>query len=97
MKFKGVIFDLDGVICSTDEYHYMAWKALAEKLGITTFTREDNKRQRGVSRMESLEVVLEKCDKKIHRRGKTCPRRRKERNLQKNACKYVACRPLGRG
>lgn len=63
MKFKGVIFDLDGVICSTDEYHYMAWKALAEKLGITTFTREDNKRQRGVSRMESLEVVLEKCDK----------------------------------
>ena len=58
MKFKGVIFDLDGVICSTDEYHYMAWKELAEKLGITTFTREDNKRQRGVSRMESLEVVL---------------------------------------
>lgn len=64
MKYKGVIFDLDGVICSTDEYHYQAWKALAERLGIV-FTREDNARQRGVSRMESLEVVLEKSDKKF--------------------------------
>ncbi len=62
---EGIIFDLDGVICSTDEYHYMAWKALAEQIGIANFTREDNKRQRGVSRMESLEVVLEKSDKKF--------------------------------
>ncbi len=60
MKYKAVIFDLDGVICSTDEYHYLAWKALAEMLGIDGFTREDNKLQRGVSRMESLEVVLRK-------------------------------------
>ncbi len=60
---KGVIFDLDGVIVSTDEMHYQAWKRLAEELGITTFSREDNKRQRGVSRMESLEVVLEKADR----------------------------------
>ena len=34
MKYKGIIFDLDGVICSTDEYHYRAWKALASRLGI---------------------------------------------------------------
>ena len=34
MKYKGIIFDLDGVICSTDEYHYLAWKALADRLGI---------------------------------------------------------------
>lgn len=63
MKYKAVIFDLDGVICSTDEYHYQAWKALAESIGIDDFTEQDNVRQRGVSRMESLEVVLEKSDK----------------------------------
>lgn len=57
---KCVIFDLDGVLVSTDELHYQAWKAIAEKLGVP-FSREDNMRQRGVSRMESLEVVLEKC------------------------------------
>ncbi len=57
---KGVIFDLDGVLVSTDELHYKAWKRLADELGIKDFNREDNVRQRGVSRMESLEVVLEK-------------------------------------
>jgi beta-phosphoglucomutase len=57
---KAVIFDLDGVLVSTDELHFQAWKTLADELGITTFTREDNLRQRGVSRMASLEVVLEK-------------------------------------
>ena len=57
---KGVIFDLDGVLVSTDELHYRAWKKLAEELGITNFTKEDNEKQRGVSRMESLEVVLSK-------------------------------------
>ena len=60
---KAVIFDLDGVLVTTDELHYLAWKALAEELGITGFTKEDNMRQRGVSRMASLEVVLEKTDK----------------------------------
>jgi beta-phosphoglucomutase len=57
---KGVIFDLDGVLVSTDELHYKAWKRLAEELGINEFNREDNQRQKGVSRMESLEVVLMK-------------------------------------
>lgn len=61
---KAVIFDLDGVLVTTDELHYQAWKQLAEEEGITGFTREDNLRQRGVSRMASLEVVLEKADKK---------------------------------
>lgn len=60
-KYRGIIFDLDGVICSTDEYHYQAWKALADKIGADGFSRADNARQRGVSRMESLEVVLEKA------------------------------------
>lgn len=60
---KGVIFDLDGVLVSTDRLHFLAWQRLAKELGITSFTEEDNIRQRGVSRMESLEVVLEKSDR----------------------------------
>ena len=52
-----IIFDLDGVICSTDRYHYLAWKALADRLGIT-FDEQVNSQLRGVSRMESLEIVL---------------------------------------
>lgn len=60
---KAVIFDLDGVLVSTDMLHYEAWKQLAEQLGIHNFTLEDNVRQRGVSRMASLEILLEKSDK----------------------------------
>ena len=60
---KAVIFDLDGVLATTDELHFEAWKALADKLGINDFTKADNVRQRGVSRMASLEVVLEKTDR----------------------------------
>lgn len=57
-KYEGVIFDLDGVICFTDHYHYLAWKALADSLGID-FDETKNDRLRGVSRMESLAIVLE--------------------------------------
>ncbi|RXZ58095.1 beta-phosphoglucomutase [Candidatus Borkfalkia ceftriaxoniphila] len=59
MKFKGVIFDLDGVICFTDKFHYQAWKKLADRLGIE-FDEKINDRLRGVSRMASLEIILEK-------------------------------------
>lgn len=61
-KYKGIIFDLDGVICFTDKYHYQAWKKLADSLGIY-FDEEINNRLRGVSRMESLEIILERSDK----------------------------------
>jgi len=61
MKFQAVIFDLDGVICFTDEYHYRAWKTMADGMGIH-FDRTINNRLRGVSRMESLEIVLERYD-----------------------------------
>ncbi|MGF7030929.1 beta-phosphoglucomutase [Paenibacillus mucilaginosus] len=57
MSKKAVIFDLDGVIVSTDEYHYQAWKQLCEEEGIP-FSREINERLRGVSRMESLDLIL---------------------------------------
>ena len=60
---KAVIFDLDGVLVTTDELHFEAWKGLADKLCINDFTKADNVRQRGVSRMASLEVVLEKTDR----------------------------------
>lgn len=59
MQYQGIIFDLDGVICSTDEYHYFAWKALADRLHIP-FDRERNNLLRGVSRMASLDILLEK-------------------------------------
>ena len=68
---KAVIFDLDGVLVSTDELHYRAWKRLADELGIDGFTREDNERQRGVSRMASLEIVLEKSDRQYTDEEKT--------------------------
>ena len=59
MRFQAIIFDLDGVICFTDEYHYRAWKSMADGMGIP-FDREINNRLRGVSRMASLEIILEK-------------------------------------
>ncbi len=62
MKYKGIIFDLDGVICSTDEQHYLAWKALADKLGVP-FDRERNNLLRGVSRMACVDIILEKSTK----------------------------------
>lgn len=61
-KIAAVIFDLDGVIVSTDEFHYLAWKQLADAEGIP-FDRADNERLRGVSRMESLDILLEKAAK----------------------------------
>jgi len=59
MIYKAIIFDLDGVICHTDKYHYLAWKQLADKLGIY-FDEQINNRLRGVSRMDSLEIILER-------------------------------------
>ncbi len=59
---KAIIFDLDGVICFTDKYHYQAWKQLADKQGIY-FDETINNRLRGVSRMDSFEIILERADK----------------------------------
>lgn len=59
MQIKGIIFDLDGVLVHTDIYHYQAWKALADKLDIY-FDEEINNRLRGVSRLDSLNIMLER-------------------------------------
>src|SRR6478609_4119918 len=55
---KAVIFDLDGVIVDTAHYHFIAWKRLANELGIH-FTEVENEQLKGVSRMRSLEIILE--------------------------------------
>lgn len=54
---KAIIFDLDGVLCHTDRFHFLAWKALADRLGLL-FHEEMNDKLRGVSRMESLQIIL---------------------------------------
>lgn len=56
-KLEAVIFDLDGVITDTAEFHYLAWKQLGEEVGVP-FTREFNEELKGVSRMDSLEKIL---------------------------------------
>ncbi|GAA0373267.1 beta-phosphoglucomutase [Paenibacillus motobuensis] len=55
---RGAIFDMDGVIVDTAKYHYLAWHSLAERLGFE-FTEADNERLKGVSRVESLKILLE--------------------------------------
>lgn len=61
MRYKGIIFDLDGVIVFTDKFHYQAWKAIADEMGIY-FDAQINHRLRGVSRMDSLEIILERYE-----------------------------------
>lgn len=64
MGIKGIIFDLDGVLVFTDKFHYRAWKAIADDMGIY-FDEKINNRLRGVSRMDSLEIILERYEGKL--------------------------------
>jgi beta-phosphoglucomutase len=57
MKKRGYIFDLDGVIVDTAKYHFLAWKKLANSIGID-FSQEQNEQLKGVSRVQSLEKIL---------------------------------------
>ena len=61
MTFKGFIFDLDGVIVDTASHHFAAWQILAEDLGVP-FDEKDNEQLKGVSRVDSLEFILNKGD-----------------------------------
>lgn len=65
MTKKAFIFDLDGVIVDTAKYHYLAWKKLAESLGIS-FSEEDNEQLKGVSRVQSLKKILTWGNKELH-------------------------------
>ena len=60
---KTIIFDLDGVLVYTDKFHYLAWKKMADRIGVP-FNETINNRLRGVSRMDSLEIILEKSTRK---------------------------------
>ena len=68
MNLQGCIFDLDGVIVDTAKYHYLAWRQIANELGFE-FSLHDNERLKGISRMQSLNILLEigkiKVDEKI--------------------------------
>lgn len=68
---KAIIFDLDGVLVHTDQYHYQAWKSLADELNLP-FDEKKNDRLRGVSRMKSLEIVLEDADRTYTPEEKEC-------------------------
>lgn len=59
MKLKAIILNLNGVICFTDEYHYLAWREMADSIGVP-FDREVHNLLRGVSRMASLDIILER-------------------------------------
>ena len=79
---QGMCFDLDGVLIHTDELHYLAWKGLADRLGVP-FSREQGDRCRGVSRMQSLEIVLEHA-------GRAYSQEEKERFAQEKNEAYRA-------
>lgn len=66
---KACIFDLDGVIIDTAQYHFLAWQRLAKELGIQ-FTQEHNEKLKGVSRMRSLDILLELGGKTLDEKSK---------------------------
>lgn len=71
MKYKAVIFDLDGVLCETDRYHYKSWKELAESIGLP-FDETTNHKLRGISRMASLDIILQQSKKAYSDQEKKC-------------------------
>lgn len=76
MKIRALIFDLDGVLVFTDHLHYLAWKETADDIGVY-FDEKINERLRGVSRMASLDIILENYH------GKTLGQKEKEQLAEK--------------
>jgi beta-phosphoglucomutase len=79
MSIRGFIFDLDGVLTDTAEYHYRAWKRLADEEGIS-FTREDNEHLRGIPRRESLMLIL---------KGRTYPEEKIQEMMERKNNYYL--------
>jgi beta-phosphoglucomutase len=79
MPIRGFIFDLDGVLTDTAEYHYRAWKRLADEQGIH-FTREDNEQLRGIPRRESLMLIL---------KGRTYPEEKIQEMMERKNNYYL--------
>ena len=78
---RAILFDLDGVLVDTDTLHYQAWKELADRLGIS-FTQEQGNRCRGISRMDSLEIVLEGATRSYCREEKQTMAEKKNRRYR---------------
>ena len=78
-RIRGFIFDLDGVLTDTAEYHYRAWKRLADEQGIH-FTREDNEHLRGIPRRESLMLIL---------KGRTYPEEKIQEMMERKNNYYL--------
>ena len=78
---RAVLFDLDGVLVDTDQLHFQAWGELAGRLGLP-FTREQGNRCRGISRMASLEIVLEEARRPYTREEKEALAEEKNRRYQ---------------
>lgn len=85
---KAVIFDLDGVIVSTDDCHFRAWKRMADEEGIY-FDREINNRLRGVSRMASLDIVLERSKREYSEKEKQELAERKNEYYKELICELT--------
>ncbi len=80
-EFAAVIFDLDGVLVTTDELHFQAWQQLTEAEHIP-FSRSDNERLRGIGRMDSLDIVLERAKKTYTQQEKHALADRKNHTYQ---------------
>lgn len=76
MNLKGIIFDLDGVIVFTDKFHYKAWNKIADEIGVY-FDEKINNQLRGISRMDSLNIILKNSSKEIGEEEKTALAERK--------------------
>lgn len=63
MKYKGIIFDMDGVIVDTNQLHYIAWKAVADQIGLTKYTYDDNENERGAGRREGIKRLAQLANK----------------------------------
>ncbi|HEY5574299.1 MAG TPA: beta-phosphoglucomutase [Anaerolineales bacterium] len=88
MALKAVIFDMDGVLTATVEYHYLSWKKVSNEFGLP-FTWNDNEKLRGLTRKESLEVLLA---------GRSIPEEQKDEMLKmKNAYFLESLNNIGPG
>ncbi|ADC90653.1 beta-phosphoglucomutase [Mageeibacillus indolicus UPII9-5] len=92
---NAIIFDLDGVLCHTDEYHYMAWKTIADELDIP-FNRKVNDQLRGVSRMESLNLILRNSPIRYTEQEKNLLAEKKN-NIYRNLLQNITSKDLADG
>ena len=65
MKYKGIIFDMDGVIVDTNKLHYYGWKAVADNLGVKDYTYEQNEPERGAGRREGIKRLMKLVNKTL--------------------------------